>query len=69
MQRRTFLGLSALTVATPLKVSAQSEVSVSTAQGRLIGSRQNGVCVFKGIRYGEDTRSRRFRPALPVHRR
>jgi len=41
-------------------------VSVSTAQGRLIGSRQNGVCVFKGIRYGEDTRPRRFRPALPV---
>jgi para-nitrobenzyl esterase len=34
--------------------------------GRFRGLRQNGLQVFRGIRYGMDTRARRFQPALPA---
>ncbi len=36
-----------------------------TAHGRVRGIRENGVLVFKGIRYGADTRQTRFGRALP----
>lgn len=46
-----------------------SSVSVTTTIGRLSGLTRNGVHGFKGVRYGQDTRSTRFakpKPALPV---
>ncbi|SDK20479.1 para-nitrobenzyl esterase [Catalinimonas alkaloidigena] len=36
-----------------------------TKYGKVRGTTQSGVHTFKGIRYGADTSSRRFRPALP----
>ena len=32
--------------------------------GRIVGVREQGVHVFRGVRYGADTHTRRFRPAL-----
>lgn len=38
----------------------------TTAYGRIRGARApNGVVVFKGVRYGADTSTRRFRPPVP----
>jgi para-nitrobenzyl esterase len=42
--------------------SLPAEVALSS--GRLAGSREAGVAVFRGIPYGEDTRPRRFERAL-----
>ena len=38
----------------------------STVAGKLRGFVDGGTCVFKGVRYGEDTSTRRFLPPLPV---
>ena len=37
----------------------------TTASGKVRGSLDNGVNVFKGIRYGADTTARRFMPPAP----
>lgn len=37
----------------------------TTSHGRVRGTREQGVLVFRGIRYGADTAPRRFRRALP----
>jgi para-nitrobenzyl esterase len=37
----------------------------ATRHGRVRGYVEDGVNVFKGVRYGADTRPRRFMPALP----
>lgn len=37
----------------------------TTRAGRVRGTHEGGVLVFRGVRYGADTRARRFRRALP----
>jgi len=39
---------------------------VRTSRGVLTGLLEDGVSVFRGVRYGEDTRTTRFRPPRPV---
>lgn len=38
----------------------------TTAAGKVSGRVENGINVFKGIPYGEDTRKTRFKAPLPV---
>lgn len=46
-------------------IGGKAEAVAATAAGKVRGRFANGVAVFKGIRYGADTRSRRFQTALP----
>ena len=70
--RRTFLksavaGVSALAFTTTVSggnSAAQESPVASTKYGRVRGYRDNNVNVFKGIRYGADTASRRFMSPL-----
>jgi para-nitrobenzyl esterase len=71
IDRRTLLhGLAAgaMAAAAPGRLAARQNdpapVAVTTA-GRVRGYRDNGICAFKGIRYGADTASRRFQPPVP----
>ncbi|MBL4826198.1 MAG: carboxylesterase/lipase family protein [Spongiibacteraceae bacterium] len=52
----------------PLLVRAQSSDTslLHTAQGSWRGLNHHGTSVFKGIAYGENTRSRRFQSPLPI---
>jgi para-nitrobenzyl esterase len=70
MDRRGFLKRSGVALATatlPLHAfAAPSPVHVAARVrgGRVVGVRDQGVCVFRGLRYGADTAPVRFRPAL-----
>jgi para-nitrobenzyl esterase len=46
------------------KAAAKAPIA-TTRHGRVRGAEIEGIKVFKGVRYGADTASRRFRPALP----
>ena len=63
IDRRTVLaGMAVL----PAAAGARGVDPVATTRyGRVRGLREDGVLVFRGIRYGADTASRRFRRALP----
>jgi len=63
-RRRVLLGaatLGALAVA-PLAHSASSAPVIRTSAGRVRGKIEGDVQVFRGIRYGADTSTRRFMP-------
>ncbi|MFC3550542.1 carboxylesterase/lipase family protein [Lysobacter cavernae] len=45
--------------------SGADSVIVRTRSGRVRGTLDRGVHVFKGLAYGADTAARRFRPAVP----
>src|SRR5689334_3374964 len=66
MQRRSFLQL--LVAGSPLiggLARAQStETILSTSGGKWRGAREGALHVFKGIRYGADTSTRRFLPPV-----
>ncbi|RJF90947.1 carboxylesterase/lipase family protein [Sphingomonas cavernae] len=47
----------------PAILSAKPSADVRAAGGRYAGLSEHGVKVFRGIRYGEDTRQHRFRAA------
>ncbi|MFT4180191.1 MAG: carboxylesterase family protein [Thermomonas sp.] len=68
MQRRRFLHGAALAVAAgamPLAVAASpAHVAARVRGGRVLGVREDGIHVFRGLRYGADTAPRRFLPAL-----
>ena len=51
--------------ATPAFAAGVADPVVTTTAGRVRGLRAGGVAVFRGIRYGADTATRRFRRALP----
>lgn len=67
IHRREFVGgaLAALVVA-PVAWGSARSMTIETRLGAVIGSAEDGCAVFKGIRYGQDTRHRRFRQGLPV---
>lgn len=71
IDRRCFLGNSALTAAAlslpGAAYAAQGRSSVvSTTKGRVRGTVEDGLHVFRGLRYGQDTRPRRFQaPRAP----
>ena len=68
LTRRNLLQLGALSAGTLLGTNAfaagQSHVTAQTRTGKIRGYTDHGVNVFKGIPYGADTSTRRFRPAL-----
>lgn len=47
------------------RATGSSDPIAATRYGRVRGRREQGVLVFKGIRYGADTAERRFQRALP----
>ena len=72
VNRRTFiqsLGIGGTALLLERTVRATTLVADSpianTKAGRVRGYTDNGINVFKGIRYGADTTGRRFMPPLP----
>jgi len=62
------LGLGAILLAQhPAHAAASPTAIATTASGRIRGRIEHGIHVFKGIRYGADTRPLRFKPARPPH--
>ncbi|RVT43571.1 carboxylesterase/lipase family protein [Sphingobium algorifonticola] len=47
-------------------MARRADPLVDTRAGRVRGRREGGLLVFRGVRYGEDTASRRFRAPEPV---
>ncbi len=68
LTRRELLHTGALAAAAlfapALAHAAPRTVTATTRSGRIRGSLEHGVHVFRGIPYGADTSTRRFRPAL-----
>ena len=67
ISRRTVCALGGAAALSALAggVHADSASPVATTRhGRVRGSVDRGIKVFKGVRYGADTRPRRFQPAL-----
>ncbi|MGN6818435.1 MAG: carboxylesterase/lipase family protein [Sphingomonas sp.] len=64
IDRRGLIGGALLLPAAALARDRGDPVA-TTRLGRLRGTREGGAIVFRGIRYGADTRPRRFQRALP----
>ncbi|RVT89754.1 carboxylesterase/lipase family protein [Sphingomonas crocodyli] len=65
VDRRAFLTAMAASIAVPAQAKGGDPI-VATMAGRLRGTREGGLCVFRGVRYGEDTSRRRFQAPEPV---
>jgi len=62
--RRTVIAAGLISAYFPaLVLSKEASRLIKTNRGRYRGHSDNGVIVFKGIRYGEDTSFNRFQPA------
>ncbi|TZG27331.1 carboxylesterase/lipase family protein [Sphingomonas montanisoli] len=61
----TSIAALAATIAAPV-VARRGDPIVVTKSGRLRGTREGGLAVFRGVRYGEDTSRRRFQAPEPV---
>jgi len=60
------LGLGVALMANyPAHAAASRTVIATTTSGRIRGRIEHGIHVFKGIRYGADTRPSRFKPPRP----
>lgn len=69
--RRALLATAAVALGgfarlTPARSAGKKDSIVSTREGTLQGIETENLTIFKGIRYGEDTGSYRFRPPVPV---
>ncbi len=65
--RRELLAASAAAITlSAAPVLAGSSPVIATRAGRVRGTREGGLHVFRGLRYGEDTRPVRFRAPRPV---
>jgi para-nitrobenzyl esterase len=65
--RRELLARSAAALAlAPVAASAAATPVVAARAGRVRGTVEGGVHVFRGLRYGEDTRPVRFRAPVPA---
>lgn len=64
VDRRQILAVAGA-LAVPAAARGQGDPEAQTTYGRVRGLRADGVNVFKGIRYGADTRTTRFAPPKP----
>src|SRR5205823_11895760 len=69
--RRTLLRYSGMAAASLMLhrerfVFGQGAPLATTTAGKVSGRVENGINVFRGIPYGEDTRKTRFKATLPV---
>jgi para-nitrobenzyl esterase len=69
VSRRTVLVAAAAAVAAPaIARGADAPPIATTRHGKVRGATDQGIAVFKGIRYGADTATTRFQPPrLPAH--
>ena len=65
IDRRAVIGGAMLLPAGAALAKAPVDPVATTRHGRVRGVNEQGVLVFRGVRYGADTRTRRFRRALP----
>ncbi|WP_121117707.1 carboxylesterase/lipase family protein [Croceibacterium ferulae] len=67
MRRREFVGALAAAplVLAPRRAAAAGDPVAATAHGRVRGLTEDGALVFRGVRYGADTATTRFRRAVP----
>ena len=73
LERRKFIKSAAYVAGTAAIISnpfiskafGDTDPVAQTKYGKIKGLKQSGVNIFKGVRYGADTSSRRFQPALP----
>src|SRR3984893_9374744 len=70
--RRTLLRYSGIAAASlmlrseGLALGQDAPVTATTTAGKVSGRVENGINVFRGIPYGEDTKKTRFKAPLPV---
>ncbi|HEX5181526.1 MAG TPA: carboxylesterase family protein [Allosphingosinicella sp.] len=62
MDRRRFVALGAAAAAAPALAAAPADPLVRTSGGPVLGTREGGLAVFRGIRYGVAERFRAPRP-------
>ncbi|MCR6663180.1 MAG: carboxylesterase/lipase family protein [Luteimonas sp.] len=65
LQQAALSGAACLLPAGVAAVPSAPHVVARTRSGRVAGVREQGIHVFRGLRYGADTAQRRFLPALP----
>ncbi len=65
-RRELLAGSAAVLSLSAAPALAAASPIVTTAAGRVRGVREGGLHVFRGLRYGEDTRPVRFRAPVPV---
>lgn len=59
------MSTAGLLIVPPVVAGAERTAVAKTRNGKIRGTVEHGVHVFKGVPYGADTSKRRFRPALP----
>jgi para-nitrobenzyl esterase len=67
IDRRTMIAVSAAAIAAPALARGATDAApiATTRYGKVRGAVDQGINVFKGVRYGADTAARRFQPPRP----